>query len=87
MAPSESFVMTVTKKFRDKTSNLRKCLLSNLQHTDLRHCRLKWDEGAEKFIKRAKVFSWSASVSAHRSDVSLQPGFTLYMYALQRSRN
>lgn len=48
MAPSESFVMTVTKKFRDKTSNLRKCLLNDLQHTDLWLCRLKCDEGAER---------------------------------------
>lgn len=86
MAPSESFVMTVTKKFREKKIS-KKCSLNKRQHTELRHCGLKWDEGAEKFIKRAKVFNWSDFVSAYRSGVSLHPGIAMEAYALQLSHN
>lgn len=37
-------------------------------------CGLKWDEGAQNFDERAKVFPRTASVSAHRSDVSFAAG-------------
>lgn len=78
MAPSESIAIDVRKKFRPKTTTFTKCLLDDLQFTlPSDAVKQKCDEGAQNFDKRAKAFSWLASVSAHRSGVSLQPGFTM----------
>lgn len=86
MAPSESFVMTVTKIQRQIVKSQKMLDKQPAAQAPQRLWTEKW-ERRQKFIQRAKLFSWTAFVSAHRSGVSLQPGVTLDMYALQLSHN